>query len=270
MQIYNPYFIDGEPQLYNSYCAFLDILGFSKKIEEDTSGNNLRKFYWDFRRISQITSNHANYDKWFYYKSFTDNILLAKPEIDHRDDIYFGYTMMDIREYQFNMVMSGYFIRGGFSLGPLFIDEHQIYGVPLIEAYRLESQDAVYPIVILSDTVKSRVDLYIQYCAPSYCPTRASILILDDGTYFINYLSEIFDYDDNFQRESYLRIHRDYILKNINNYAVGSSIYQKYLFSAQYHNYCLEVLKYKDLCEENLFICIPEGSVNHTFGNLYS
>jgi hypothetical protein len=60
-------------------------------------------------------------DSMLYFKSFTDNVLLAHPRFSKDMEAEFGFILWSILEYQFEMALKGFFIRGGLSVGPLFV-----------------------------------------------------------------------------------------------------------------------------------------------------
>ncbi|MBS7825548.1 hypothetical protein J7624_00085 [Wohlfahrtiimonas chitiniclastica] len=263
-----------EPKLNYSYCAFLDVLGFSAMVNQDPQGIILKDFYKIFNKCTEELKDEEKYAT-SYFKQFTDNILLAQPHFELEDDAYFGFTLMNIRKYQFYMAINGYFIRGGFTCDNLFIDDNLIYGPALLEAYHLESQKAEMPIVILSDTVKNHVNQYTKYFSESICPTRKSILILDNETYFVNYLSEItelFSFDVAFEFiYRCLNDHKIQIENNLQKFhqtslLANDKIYEKYYFIAQYHNYYLtHFLPHYDI--QSLFIqnIEPTSRISHLY-----
>ena len=136
----------------------------------------------------------------------------------------------------------GFFIRGGLSIGDLFVDDNSVYGPALLEAYGLESKAAVNPTVVLSDDV---MDLVLHHCnfykgeAP---PQNREVLVNADGRFFINYLSECF-VDTGVSEEinwATLRTHKKQVEKALNKYRHLPAIFAKFSWLAAYHNYFCE------------------------------
>jgi hypothetical protein len=155
------YLENGQPIHRLSYCAFLDVLGFSARIrasyKDKTANALLRQFHAIFkRRVSQLESDVDG--SLLYFKSFSDNVLLAHPRFSHDMEAEFGFILWSISEYQLEMALQGFFIRGGLSVGNLFVDDNSVYGEALIDAHDLESKVAVNPIVVLCNNTMKLVD----------------------------------------------------------------------------------------------------------------
>ena len=51
-------------------------------------------------------------DSMLYFKSFTDNVVLAHPRFSDDMESEFGFTLWSIREYQFQMALKGFSFEG--------------------------------------------------------------------------------------------------------------------------------------------------------------
>lgn len=77
------YYMEGDRPVHRlSYCAFLDVLGFSDSIEasykDGVQDDLLYRFHAVFKRhLDKI--KHDSSDSFLYFKSFSDNVLLAHP-----------------------------------------------------------------------------------------------------------------------------------------------------------------------------------------------
>lgn len=237
------YFENGKPVHKMSFCAFLDILGFTARMEEsyeiDKADELLEEFYEIFSNQIEVMKKDVN-ETLLYFKSFSDNILLAYPQSSNEMESEFGFILWSIQDYQLAMATKGFFIRGGLSVGELFIDENNVYGKALIDAYGLESKVAINPMVVLGQDVKELVDQHITYYADESAPQLQDVLVNSDGQYFINYLSQCIG-DDGFEEPilntNLLKMHRDRInealIKNANN----TKVFSKFIWLAAYHNY---------------------------------
>jgi len=52
----------------------------------------------------------------------------------------------------------GWLVRGGISIGELFIDETMVWGEALLKAYDLESNAAIYPRILLDSNLLSHIE----------------------------------------------------------------------------------------------------------------
>lgn len=248
-QMYSHYFVDGKPVHQRSFCAFLDVLGFSERILACDKNGRADELLGSFHQILAESiaplKKNAKKDQLSYFKSFTDNVVLACPDMTDDmdvDDMEFasGIIFSDISRYQLQMALKGFFIRGGLALGPLFMDENSVYGSALIEAHRLESKVAINPCVVLCDKAMRLVDEHIGYYYRENPPQRKSLLKGQDGRYFVNYLSECIN-DEYRDREHLdvksLRLHKEQIELALKNYAAVPTVFSKFSWLAAYHNY---------------------------------
>lgn len=239
------YLENGQPIHRLSYCAFLDVLGFSARVrasyKDKTANALLRQFHAIFkRRVSQLESDVDG--SLLYFKSFSDNVLLAHPRFSHDMEAEFGFILWSISEYQLEMALQGFFIRGGLSVGNLFVDDNSVYGEALIDAHDLESKVAVNPIVVLCNNTMKLVDQHLEYYRAGSAPQVRDVLVNADGRYFINYLSEcILDTDEGKElHASSLRKHKEQIEHALSLYAGQPHVFSKFTWLSAYHNYFCE------------------------------
>ena len=240
----------GKPVHRLSYCAFLDVLGFSERIRASHKNKSADKLLQEFhaifkKRISRLESDVD--ESLLYFKSFSDNVLLAHPRFSEDMESEFGFILWSISEYQFEMALQGFFIRDGLSVGPLFVDDNSVYGEALIDAHHLESKVAINPIVVLCDNTMNLVDKHIGYYHGEAAPQVRHVLVNADGHYFINYLSECIlptDEGDEVDKNS-LQKHKDQIESALAQYAGQPAVFAKFSWLAAYHNYfCDSVSSY--------------------------
>jgi len=139
--------------------------------------------------------------------------------------------------YQLEMVLSGFFIRGGWSIGELFINEQILYGYPMIESYKLETQKALNPRIIFSEKMKVKINEHLSFYNSKYlAPQKFHVLKDNDGEYFINYLYCILDYEG-IANYNYLKSHKCIIESRMKLFEKNDKILAKYVWCAYYHNY---------------------------------
>lgn len=115
---------------------------------------------------------------------FSDNIVLSIPveETENimsasHEYIIFHNLCQYISFIATNALNAGFLVRGGIAIGKLYHKNGVVFGDALIEAYSLESKTAVYPRVIISNSVLS------------YCTKR-------DERIWLNSLNITKDFDD--------------------------------------------------------------------------
>jgi hypothetical protein len=242
------YFAAGKPVHRTSYCAFLDVLGFSERISQSFKSGKGDDLLQEFHALlkKQIASIEKDTNEsLLYFKSLTDNIILAHPRFSEDLESEFGFILWSISEYQFAMAQRGFFIRGGLSIGPLFVDSNSVYGPALLEAHHLESKVAVNPIVVLSDDTMELVLRHIRYYGEKErSPQNRSVLVNSDGRFFINYLSECY-LEDGYEEINWnaLRVHKERVEAALTEYSAAPTIFAKFSWLSAYHNHFCDSVK---------------------------
>jgi hypothetical protein len=148
--------------------AFVDILGFRsfvQKMEVDPSICNSIGVTLDeirekvnFNSIDRVEARDASFAARTYpmmYTQFSDSLVVSvDAEFNNAADSVLGV----VSELADRLILKGIFIRGGICLGWARPDSNIVYGKAMIDAYRLESEIARYPRIILSDEVYARMN----------------------------------------------------------------------------------------------------------------
>jgi len=144
--------------------AYFDLLGVASRIKaekenQEVSMNklyNLYTFSMDLTRKIQIKGNQE-----IQFKIFSDNIIIAKRISEEKkkrlEDIN---CLLSCAAHFQELAASdsvGWMLRGGITIGQLFIDEVLVWGEALVKAYYLEDKVAVYPRVILDSNITSEI-----------------------------------------------------------------------------------------------------------------
>lgn len=167
------YFIDGEDKIIDTeprFVCFLDILGFSNMIDEydeDLTSTVLQDIQEAFQEsINSIETNEntPNKDilKHLRYQLFSDCVSISIPFFDREDDFLSNFNLISafIRGFQLNMMVKGFFVRGGLSIGSYYSDKHMIFSKGLVNAYLLESKKAIYPRVLIDKKILEKLKNY--------------------------------------------------------------------------------------------------------------
>ncbi|MDZ4627242.1 hypothetical protein ORM76_28590, partial [Bacillus cereus] len=156
------------PRLIPSVVSFIDVLGFSqlgmKAINSDEGDVFLNQIHTSLNKARHAITNQLSLGK---DKVFTDNVVIGWP-IYGDGEGELGTTFLNLAQYQFSLALDGFFIRGGVSVGPHFMDEETVFGPELITAYKLESPVAVYPRIILGEKSIEQVHKYMAYYPSQY------------------------------------------------------------------------------------------------------
>lgn len=253
----------GKPVHRTSYCAFLDVLGFSRRIQksyQDGSKDALLESFHEVitESVGRIREEADDYSM-LYFKTFSDNVLLAHPKISPDMESEFAFIMWSIKRYQLQMAIKGFFVRGGLSVDLLFMDENCIYGQALLEAYKLEQEVAINPVVVLCDKSMALTRYHLKFYPDDSAPQLRDVLKGPDGRYFLNYLTEcIAEGDDQDSlNASLLMAHRIQVEQALKTYEEDPRVLAKFSWLASYHNHFCDAVSQLDGYDPSLKISAP-------------
>ncbi len=270
---YSVYISNENPTLKESYCAFIDILGFTEDMisaaqqgQEQILLDKLISALKIDGGILKPKLGGSDKPLWAS-KIFTDNVVLGYPLHNTDGEGEFGFLIHQLSYYQMRMALEGFFIRGGFSIGNLYMDEDLVYGSALLSAYSIENKVSNTPRIVLSKEVVELVNRHLKYYGdPKEAPQNSDILIDADNQYFINYLITTVIGDQVIDQA--IMKHKEEIEKNLIKFSSVPRIWSKYLWIANYHNYFCELIKeYKGyhtnfLIDNNLAVQRPRRLVS--------
>ncbi len=145
--------------------AFLDVLGFKNKLYEfekealENGNEDGKKLVsqkaTDFVNVfKEVTNLMDEFDCNYYL--FSDNICLTVDP--HHNKSLIVEILFTVSNLFRKFSQMGYFLRGGIDYG-LMLDEKSIaMGVPLANAYIMESEKAIFPRVIMSERFIQFID----------------------------------------------------------------------------------------------------------------
>ena len=189
------------------------------------------------RRHLKPTKSLGSIRLWVL-KSFTDNFVLGWPCLDDDAEGELGSTFFRVALFQAALIEGGFFCRGAISVGPLYMDNHMVFGSGLIDAYDAESRLARDPRIILTEFAEAQVKHHVSYySSPAESPQQAYLLRDADGYVFVNYLNIILEEAGRNTFLRTLRIHRTQIEKKLSEHKTEPIHWNKYLWCANYHNY---------------------------------
>lgn len=154
--------------------AFVDILGFSNMVKSDCENrSDSIKYFEVLREINKETQKIGDCN----ITQFSDSVIFSLPL---SQDNYI--KMIDIlAEYQRKLLYHNIICRGAVAYGKHYKEDDFMFSQALIEAYQLESKDAIYPRIIISKNL-------LEYFKPTI--QNPPYLVKEkDGFYFVDYLS---------------------------------------------------------------------------------
>ena len=168
--------------------AYIDLLGVTNRIKDKETDNlsmnilhNLYSRTIEDMQIIDIQELHE-----IKYKIFSDNIIIAikLSKDDGKRKKQISAILFSVRDMQETAASDcvGWMLRGGISIGQLYIDDVLVWGDALVKAYKLEDTVANYPrVVIANDIIEELLEIE---------RIRDYIRRDFDGLYFVNYLAD--------------------------------------------------------------------------------
>jgi hypothetical protein len=165
------------------FVAFLDLLGFKNMVIKDLEAPTGAEKYMDkLYTIHQKTIELSKSTLDIELVQFSDSIVLATKY----DKASFSDFLNIIGNYQRTLLSEGILVRGGIAYGKHFNNNGFIYSNGLINAYKLESEVAKFPRIIVSRDL-----LELLYEKASYENESLALIKEHDDHYFIDYLSDL-------------------------------------------------------------------------------
>lgn len=147
--------IENEKGFFEKYIvAYIDFLGIKEKMKTNTSYESLQvlKFILSAAKETANYISDCNVINNFDIKIFSDNIVIAQKVDEKRLSDQIISVVNLIAAIQFEALLQfDFWLRGGITLGELFIDNSVVWGTSLIEAYDVENNLANYPRVLLTN-----------------------------------------------------------------------------------------------------------------------
>lgn len=218
--------------------AFLDVLGFKSMLYEFEKEALEKGKEDDKKLVSPKATNFVNVFKEVTdlmdefdcnYYLFSDNICLTVDPHHNKSlivDILFTISNL-FRKFS----QMGFFLRGGIDYG-LMLDEKSIaMGVPLANAYIMESEKAVFPRIIMSDKFiqfieNKNLDEHDRFNIQNFIKKSSEIN-------YINLFYNVIKTDDKVTFfEQYKRVIEDHLSIN----AGKENIFMKYTWIAKEYN----------------------------------
>jgi hypothetical protein len=264
-RVKNPYVVQGQAEeCRRSYCVYMDVLGFSSMVDEAHRKGCPGRFFGEFRRATSDASSFLRpprFPEWsppmWERRVFSDNIVLGCPlePVDGMGAIQFNFLPAQIADYQTFLALNGFFVRGGFTVGELFVGENLVYGKALIEAHSLDSKGAP-PRVAFSEEARVMIWSHLRmYVHDPNLPQLRFVEHDTDGTPFLNYLASLVR--DGGVAWNLLGEHRDRVQEALARFRECPEVGSKYEWVAAYHNRFCETLRDRQGYDETYRVTQP-------------
>lgn len=153
------------PTINDHLVAFIDILGFSNKIVAAKTAEELKQIYEEVRTVQRelekpsavedpFEQEDVNLDHGKKVIALSDGVVVAITSDCKAGPVMTPYDLfmleiLTIIVAQAQCVCRGIFLRGGIGRGTFFFEDDILLSPPLVTAYRLETNCAVYPVIVV-------------------------------------------------------------------------------------------------------------------------
>jgi hypothetical protein len=177
--------------------CFLDILGFREHVAQSLTvdgGDSPQKIQQlaealnQVREICDVDRPEARPETEI--TQFSDSIVLSF--LSGAESGVFD-ALLSILWVQIGLVYSGILCRGGVARGKLIHTPKVLFGPAMVDAYLLESQAALYPRVILDESIiRAGMTAHARHHRPEHEKEAITDLLSQDadGRYYVDYLTK--------------------------------------------------------------------------------
>lgn len=238
---------DSRPVYRRCLTTFLDILGF-KQLIRTQSPEFVHRLLDDLKR--HATPNDFDKSELDAESlNFSDCVVRSiHVESEHNLTSPQGilwYELFGLAWIQGCVIYEfGVFPRGAITVGDLYIDAEEgiVFGPALNRAYKLESEDAVYPRILIDPELYQYFIDNPDLMGASHHDAETDKEFVDhyvwedkDGKRFLNYLSQS-HIGDVLEMLNVLDVHYDQIVKAVEACNGNEKALEKYRWVADYHN----------------------------------
>jgi hypothetical protein len=227
--------------------TFLDVLGF-KEIVRSRSVGDVHKIIKQLERFTRpVDIGDIEAPKEMSHvvvQSVSDAIVRARIfNTEYRDGAFF-HELVDLLHAQIELVGLGVLVRGGVTVGEIFVGETgdaTFFGPALIRAYEIESQEAIFPRIVVGEEAlvehRSNKALRSESNTLKYELEAIDKLLAvgEDGTRYINYLAAAESEIDEGGYPDFLHRHAE-LIRDGRVAASDLRVKRKFEWLARYHN----------------------------------
>jgi len=234
--------------------TFIDILGFRTLIENRPP----KEVYKVLQSLKHFTNpvedlfGGANISiSRAHARSVSDAVVRVRPYKTAYRDGALVHEILDLLHAQIELISQGVLVRAGLTVGDAFLEPSPhgtIFGPAMVRAYEIESQEAIYPRIVIDDLAleqhASDEGLRSDHNTLEYEQRMlAGILAAgDDGTKYIDYLRADAEFDDPGLYFQFLQDHAK-LIREGRKASQDRRIRRKYEWLAAYHNKRIQAIR---------------------------
>ena len=186
---------DAELEYTEHVIAFIDLIGFKNML--DDSENHPKKLGEILSVLRDIKSLEE--DLFIKATAFSDSVILSVPILEDVGN-KISNLVTTLVVLQNRLLRANIILRGAVTIGKLYHEEGVVFGPALIEAYKLESNNAIFPRIIVQDSLHNYPSSKVcsddgldakvgslSFIQAAY-PWRTHLCHDNDGLLFIDYL----------------------------------------------------------------------------------
>ena len=176
-----------EHKLEEYVVAFIDVLGASKKIREDSekSLNVVHTVYENaLASCEKMYDNEAIKKLKPMVRIFSDNIVIAVPTKETDGFSAFNSIAILSGLIQHEFLRYRYLVRGGIAIGNFFADDTMLWGNALLDAYYVESNVSIYPRIVVHPETVGKLNLATNEKRQQWIKQD------NDGLFFVDYMQK--------------------------------------------------------------------------------
>lgn len=227
--------------------TFLDVLGF-REIVRSRSACDVHKIIKQLERFARPAEiediDEPKVMSRVVVQSVSDAIVRARIFKTEYHDGAFFLELVDLLHAQIELVGLGVLVRGGVTVGEIFVGEAgdaTFFGPALIRAYEIESQEAIFPRIVVGEEAlaehRSNKALRSEGNTLKYELEAIDKLLAvgEDGTRYIDYLAAAEGEFDEGSYPDFLHRHAE-LIRNGRMAASDPRVRRKFEWLARYHN----------------------------------
>lgn len=227
--------------------SFIDVLGFREILKSKSASDvydilkKLQNFTFPEETTPPKSMDEVRLQSQAFAHTVSDAIVRIRPYDTQYKDGALVWEIIDLLHAQIALVRSGILIRAGVAVGDAHVGldgKGPIFGPALVRAYEVESQEAIFPRIVIDDgAIQAHLTderLRGEQNNLEHEKEAMSQLLAtgEDGTCFIDYLSAEGEYDDYFD---FLQHHASLVREGLKKHKAGR-VARKYQWMANYHN----------------------------------
>lgn len=192
-----------KPEIKECYIAYLDMLGYKAFFEEtpDKIGGMLSVFTQAVEKMVErlqffniAFQFNTNINDIYKIKIFSDNVLLwMEYKQSYETKLLLLAFLEMVKDFQINLICSyGIFLRGGVIKGDFAVNDVFVFGKGLIDVVDLESRKAIFPRIIVDESVVKDLNNTVTCRGSAACNVCKGLSQIE-GLFQNNTSNELFD-----------------------------------------------------------------------------